>query len=73
MRYIFGCVFGLFALLPLARLLSGLRSGVVELKLYLPPAKRSERPALYWVFICANLLVFAFLVFVALFMLWRKE
>ena len=73
MNYVLACLFGLFALLPLARGLSGLRSGVVDLKLYLPLARRSERPALYWTFLCGNFLAFALLVLAAAFMLWRAR
>jgi hypothetical protein len=54
-KYLFACFFGLLGLLPLSRALSGLRSGEVDVKLYLPLAKRSERPALYWTFICINI------------------
>ena len=71
MNYILACAFGLFALLPLARAVSGLRSGAVDLKLYLPLAKRSERPVLYWVFVLGNLAGFALLLFAAAFMLRR--
>jgi len=46
-KYLFTCLFEVLALLLLFRALSGLRSGVVDLKIYLPVAERSERPALY--------------------------
>jgi hypothetical protein len=71
MNYILACFFGLFALLPLARAVSDLRSGVVDLKLYLPLARRSERTVLYWVFVCGNLVAFALLLFAAAVMLRR--
>ncbi len=71
MKYALAFFFVLFALVPLVRLLSGLRSSVVDLKVYLPLAKRSERPALYWAFICGNLLAFALLVMAGVFVLWR--
>jgi hypothetical protein len=71
MKYVLACFFGLLALLPLVRAFSGLRSGVVNLKLYLPLARRAERPVLYWTFICCNLLAFASFAFALVFMLWR--
>jgi hypothetical protein len=69
-KYILAIVFGIFALLPFARAVSGLRYGVIELKLYLL-AKRSERPALYWTFLCANLLASALLLLAGVFTLAR--
>ncbi len=71
MNYVLACFFGLFALLPLARAVSGFRSGVMDLKLYLPLARRSERPALFWVFLCCNLMVFALLLCAGILVLRR--
>lgn len=71
MNYVFAFLFGLFALLPLARALSGLRSGVIDLKLYLPLARRSERHCLFWVFLCCNFVAFALLLFGAVFLIRR--
>ncbi len=70
MKYALVCFAWLLALLPLLRAVSGLRSGVVDLKLYLPLARRSERPVLYWAFVFGNVLAFAFFVFAGLFILW---
>ncbi len=62
MKYVLPCFFWVSAMLPLARAVSGLRSGFVDLKLYLPLASKSLRPRLYWAFICFNFLAFGLFV-----------
>ena len=62
MKYVLPCFFWVFAMLPLARAVSGLRSGVVDMKLYLPFASKLLRPHLYWAFISLNFLAFGLFV-----------
>ena len=73
MKYVVVCFFTLFAILALSRAVSGLRSGAVGLKLYLPLARKSDSPALYWTFLCGNAVVFGLFVFAAAYMLLRAQ
>jgi hypothetical protein len=73
MKYVVACFFTIFAIVALYRAASGLRSGAVDLKLYLPLARRSERPALYWTFLWGNVVVFALFAFAAAYMLVRAQ
>ena len=73
MKYVVACFFAVIAVLALSRAVSGLTSGAVTLKLYLPTATRSQRPALYWTLLCGNLLVFAVFVSAAAYMVLRAQ
>lgn len=59
MKYLAATWFAILGMLTLSRALSGLISAAVDLKLYLPIATRSERPALFWTFLCLNFLLVA--------------
>lgn len=71
MKYLAAAFFAVVGLLPLYRAVSGLRSGVADIKLYLPVAHRSQRPALYWAFICLNIALVALCAALALLALSR--